>query len=193
MLLITPDGSVLSPFIKTNIKPHIERGKMHQISGIIVHQTGGSNTQSTLDSYNKPSADGAHFLIDKDGNIYQTASIFKKTHHVGKLRPRCVAEFRCSPPKWNPKATHWDEMNKKPPDRYPSNEDSIGIELVGDALPRAAPDSKKVYESVTFEQGHALQWLIAELSMTLGIASTEIFRHPVVSYKNATEASTAQW
>ena len=31
------------------------------------------------------SDNGAHFLIDRDGAVYQTASMHKKTWHVGKL------------------------------------------------------------------------------------------------------------
>ena len=39
---------------------------------------------------------GAHFLIDTDGTIYQTASLDKKTQHVGKIRSRCYEEEICS-------------------------------------------------------------------------------------------------
>src|ERR1035437_8490823 len=53
---------------------------------------GGANAQSALSSYNNPSANGTHFLIDKDGTIYQTASVFQQTWHVGKLRSRCRSE-----------------------------------------------------------------------------------------------------
>jgi N-acetyl-anhydromuramyl-L-alanine amidase AmpD len=81
------------------------------------------------------------------------------------------------------------------PDRFPANEDSIGIELVGEALPhgRSVPDAKKVYEQLTDAQNDSLKWLVAELSMTLNISTTEVFEHPTVSRKNPTEASTAQW
>src|SRR5260221_2436758 len=57
--------------IKPAIAPTIERGEMKEIHGIIVHQTGGSTAQSSIDSYKNPSANGAHFLIEKDGTIYQ--------------------------------------------------------------------------------------------------------------------------
>ena len=75
-----------------------------------------------------------------------------------------------------------------------SNSDSLGIELVCAAL---ANDPKKpddlTYETVTDAQNKSLQCLVAELEMTLGIATTEVFRHPTVSRKNASEASTAKW
>jgi hypothetical protein len=86
------------------------------------------------------------------------------------------------------------EMTKQGPDRYPSNEDSIGIELVGQAFPLNEKNAdKQVYESVTAAQNSSLKWLVGALAMQLGVPMTEIFRHPVVSQKNATEAVTAAW
>lgn len=174
---------------------------MRTVKGIIVHQTGGPTAQSTLDSYKNTSANGAHFLIGRDGTIYQTASLFKKTWHIGKLKARCVLENTCNPAeikalkRFNPTAEHKREMAKKTPARYPSNDDSIGVELVGEALPKGnkLPESKKAYQSVTDEQNSSLKWLISELSLTLGVSMSEIFRHPDVSRKNPTEASTARW
>lgn len=86
-------------------------------------------------------------------------------------------------------------MLKKVPARFPANQDSIGIELVGEALPRGGniPDEKKTYQTVTSEQNNALQWLIAELTLTLRISMSEVFRHPEVSRKNPTEAISAKW
>lgn len=86
-------------------------------------------------------------------------------------------------------------MAKQVPDRFPANIDSIGIEPVGEALPRgsAVPEDKKVYETVTEAQNASLAWLVRELSATLAIGATEVFRHPTVSRKNASEASTAKW
>jgi hypothetical protein len=90
--------------------------------------------------------------------------------------------------KWDPSGTHKSESSKSWPARYPSNEDSIGIELVGrfDA-------ATKTYETVTIKQNGSLKWLVTELSLTLRLRATEVFRHPTVSYKEPTEASTAQW
>lgn len=174
---------------------------MRVVRGLIVHQTGGASAQSSLDSYKRASANGAHFLIDKDGTIYQTASIKQQTWHVGKLKSRCMLEARCSVAeqklnaKFAPSLENKREMNKVVPDRFPSNQDAIGIELVGEALPRGAaiPEEKKTYEAVTAEQSDALRWLVRELSVTLNIPLTEVFRHPTVSRKNPSEASTAKW
>ncbi len=71
MLIIDRNGIAIHSLIKPAIAPTIERGEMKEIHGIIVHQTGGSTAQSSIDSYKNPSANGAHFLIEKDGTIYQ--------------------------------------------------------------------------------------------------------------------------
>lgn len=199
VLIINAMGHVLDPRIKLSICPHIERGPMSHVQGIIVHQTGSPTARSTLNSYG-PRANGAHFLIDKDGTIYQTASLLKQTAHVGRLRARCIARSTCSRTEthallnMSPSARNRHEMTKQVPDRYPSNEDSIGIELVGQAFPlNESKSDKQTYETVTLAQNVSLKWLVGALAMQLGVPMTEIFRHPVVSQKNATEAATAAW
>jgi len=201
MLHIDKQGLVLDVRVVNAIRPAIERGPLDIVRGVIVHQTGGSTAQSSLESYKRPSANGAHFLIDKDGTIYQTASVKKQTWHVGKIKNRCMLEARCTTEeqklykKFNPTRENKMEMKKTVPDRFPSNEDSIGIELVGEALPRdkTIPDEKKTYETVSEAQNNSLSWLIHELSAALHFRLIEVFRHPVVSRKNISEASTAKW
>lgn len=201
MLIIDAQGIVVDARIVNSVIPSIERGPMTSIAGIVVHQTGGDSSGSALASYRRTGANGAHFLIAKDGAIFQTASLKKKTWHIGKLKSRCMLEVRCDPAErklnatYNPAKEHEREMKKSVPDRFPSNHDSIGIELVGEALPRgsAVADAKKTYEQVTDAQNASLKWLVKELSATLNIALTEVFRHPVVSRKNPTEAGSATW
>ena len=97
--------------------------------------------------------------------------------------------IKCAAPKkWDPSSTHKSESSKTWPNRYPGNEDSIGIELVGkfDA-------ATKTYETVTSEQNGSLRWLVGELSITLKLLATEVFRHPTVSYKEPTEALSEKW
>jgi N-acetyl-anhydromuramyl-L-alanine amidase AmpD len=154
-----------------------------------------------LSSYQGASANGAHFLIDRDGTIYQTASLYQKTWHVGKLKARCLLRNQCTPTelsqlkKFSPAAEHDREKVKSVPDRFPSNDDSIVIELVGAPLPSAksVPEDKRAYESVSDEQNASLKWLVQMLNQALSIPLHEVFRHPEVSRKNPTEASTARW
>jgi hypothetical protein len=79
-------------------------------------------------------------------------------------------------------------MTKNVPERYPANIDSVGIELVG-----AFNEKSQQYALVTDLQNAALQWLVAEITSTFNVPMTEIFRHPEVSRKQASEASTAKW
>lgn len=193
MLHVDSQGYILHARVTRTPRPLIEREDLNQIRGIIVHQTGGSSGASSLSSYLQKNANGAHFLIDKDGTIHQVASLNKQTWHVGKLKARCVAEHSCSAAeltklkRFNPTAEHRMESAKQVPQRYPSNEDSVGIEIVG-ALTAAG-----VYEAVNAEQNTSLQWLVAEISSTYAIPLSEIFRHPVVSRKTPSEAETASW
>lgn len=97
--------------------------------------------------------------------------------------------------RFNPSKEGKRELPKNVPDRFPSNQDSIGIELVGEAFPRgnSVPDQKRAYQPITSKPNTSLQWLIAELVFTLKVPMPEVFRHPDVSRKNPTEASTAKW
>ncbi|MFY2090295.1 N-acetylmuramoyl-L-alanine amidase [Achromobacter xylosoxidans] len=205
MLNINKEGEVLNPRIRLARSLPLEHGPMEKVNGIIVHQTGAPSARSTLNSYTQPRASGAHFLIDRDGTIYQTASVYRRTWHVGALRARCLVRHSCSPAElktYNDLMKHrgWAiaigklEAKKAPPDRYPSNVDSIGIELVGDATPHNSPKDKLVhYQAATPAQNSSLSWLIGELKSSMNVPMTEIFRHPEVSYKNSHEAESARW
>lgn len=198
-------GYVRDAKVTLAIRPKIEHAYMGKINGIIVHQTGGSNAKGSLSSYEKDGANGAHFLIDKDGTIYQTASVYKSCHHVGNLKSRCMAEKRCT-------ATELKALDKKGPgrpigrveaekswpDRYPGNSDSIGIEIVGKDIKATEAERKKygvdtVYEPLTEAQQTSFGWLLRKLAATLQVQMTEVFTHPTVSWKNPTEGSSAQW
>ncbi|WP_454764515.1 peptidoglycan recognition protein family protein [Cupriavidus campinensis] len=204
MLFIDKNGRVDAERVKVKIFPNIERGPMEKVNGIVVHQTYSPTAESTFNSYRDKGANGAHFLIDKDGTIYQTASLLKRTNHVGYLKSRCIATHVCSPTEFRlassirgTKKLSDHEYNKTWPQRYPSNKDAIGIELVGMAyakdIPRKNEKPNLVYEDVTEAQNLSLRWLITELVRSFKVSTSEIYRHPHVSYKIVTEASTAKW
>jgi N-acetyl-anhydromuramyl-L-alanine amidase AmpD len=200
MFAINKDGHIQDARIKPAIAPSIERGPLKVVNGIIVHQTDSPTAAATLNGYRQTAPNGAHFLIDKDGTVYQTASLYKITFHVGWIKSRCIAEHRCSPVEMKalqgkkPGAAVGQIELKKPwPQRFPYNADSLGIELVGDALPKNAASDARTFETVTAQQQASLKWLVAELMATFGVKSTEVFRHYEVSWKNLTEAKTAAW
>jgi N-acetyl-anhydromuramyl-L-alanine amidase AmpD len=199
MLFISKQGYVDADRINIKIFHTIERRPMDKVNGIVVHQTGGSTAQSTFNSYQSVGANGAHFLIDKDGTIYQTASLRKTTDHVGKLKSKCLVKKTCSPIEFKKVFSMRNkymelsrfESRKKFPDRYPDNSDSIGVELVGGIASGAG--GNLIYEQVTDQQNDSLRWLVSELTDTLGVSMREIYRHPDLSYKVETEAKTAKW
>jgi len=199
MLFVDKNGLVDAERIIVKRFSTIERGKLNKVNGIVVHQTGGSTAESSFNSYNNTGANGAHFLIDKDGAIYQTASVFRVTNHVGNIRSRCYMEKTCTPSEIStikPLLNKYKQLSrleqKKPyPERYPANFDSLGIEIVG--KPTSGEGENAVYEKINDAQNSSLRWLMAELTDTLKVSMTEIFRHPEVSYKVKTEAGTARW
>lgn len=86
MLKIEASGMIYSSKIEKRRFPVVEKGNVKFVSGIIVHQTGAATAKSPFNSYSQYFANGAHFLIDKDGKIFQTASICRQTWHVCKLK-----------------------------------------------------------------------------------------------------------
>lgn len=80
------------------------------------------------------------------------------------------------------------EAARSVPARFPANSDSIGIEVVG-----AAPPPGKKYEIATDAQNLSLKWLVQSLIVTFKIDRREVWRHPIVSYKEAEEAKSCKW
>ncbi|MEW5288896.1 peptidoglycan recognition family protein [Erwinia papayae] len=203
MLFIDKNGMTDAERIVKKRFTTIERQDLNQINGIVVHQTYSKTSNSTFNSYQNKNSTGAHFLIDKDGTIYQTASLYKVTWHVGQMKSRCYLEKKCPPGdlkvisalerSWrNYQKVSDIERKKAFPSRFPANSDSIGIEIVGMAY-KVDESKEDIYEPVNDRQNSSLKWLIAELTETLHVARAEIYRHPEIARKNLTEASTAKW
>ena len=208
-LYIDRVGIVDAERIKVKIFPLIERGKLGAVNGIVVHQTNSPTAQGAFNSYSQKRPDGtapngAHFMIDKDGQIYQTASLFRVANHVGSLKSRCVITQKCTPTELRSartlekikgnrdraKAIHANERVKSFPDRFPMNEDAVGIEIAGLAT---GPTDHQIFEPVNDRQNSSLKWLIRELVETFNVSMQEIYRHPAIGRKNETEASSAKW
>lgn len=196
------NGRLISGKVIDKINPKIEKGAMAQVNGLIVHQTGGATAASALGNYNN-GAEGAHFLIDKDGTIYQTARVTQKCWHVGKINSKCQQLKTCTPAELQTVSgilhqkglsyklrlmnLHRHEMKKPYPDRYPSNDDSLGIEIVSEYSPKTG------YVAATAAQNDALRWLVSALERLLALSHADVFRHPTVSQKQPTEAASARW
>ena len=143
------NGELQDTKVTKQIYKGLHHGKIAKVNAIVVHQTGAPSAQHTFNSYQSASH-GAHFLIDKQGTIYQTALINQIAHHVGRLKSKCIDQpASCNKNELTAanavylqkgisysvrvKNLHAHEKSKSYPDRYPTNSDSIPIEslLVG--------------------------------------------------------------
>lgn len=199
MSRVDKDGMLVDARVVRRRFSTIEHRSLKGVHAIVVHQTGAATSDHTFNSY-RSGGNGAHFLIDKNGQIYQTASLKSRCYHVGRLiKAKCltISKNNCGSAEmakalamsWTKQIKAIDEIEraKSYPHRYPVNSDSVGIEIVGEAT------GTKSYETVTPQQNASLRWLIGELYTQFGLTSDNVYRHPEVSYKNPDEASSATW
>ncbi|PXF29915.1 hypothetical protein WH50_18365 [Pokkaliibacter plantistimulans] len=198
MLLVDKDGWVNSPTVEKAEYPAIEHGPIGQINAIVLHRTGAPTARSTLAAYSNKTA-GAHFLISETGKIYQTASLGQKCWHVGQLRSRCEKAHSCSDEEarkitdiLNRKNTGWSkkftlisrmEAAKPYPLRFPSNNDSIGIEITG-----TLADSSHRYETPNDLQLKSVYWLLDGLISKYGVTLEDIYAHGPIAHKDENES-----
>ena len=164
-------------------------GSRSDTNGIVLHRTGGSTAASALNQW-KNDGLGTHFIIDENGKIIQTADVDAKTSHVGRIRSRCADTGACSAEEsaaikeigWNPGRINAREQAKPYPSRYPTNSDSIGIEVVGSY--NASADS---YSAATASQLNALNALVGALQAKYDLRNDDVYRHSQVSYKAGNE------
>jgi N-acetyl-anhydromuramyl-L-alanine amidase AmpD len=197
------NGKLIASRVIDKVMSKIEKGALTKVNAIIVHQTGSDSADSSLSSYSG-GVTGAHFLIDKDGAIFQTARIDQKCWHVGNIKSRCSELKTCSPEDLKEinsilfkKGESYEirvrnlsqhEAKKIYPDRYPTNDDALGIELVGRFDARSGS-----YDIVTKPQNDSLIWLLSILESSLSLSNEDVYRHPQVSYKQPSEAESAKW
>jgi len=199
MSSINADGMLNDVRVIQRRFPSIEHGRLAQVRAIVVHQTDSTTAESTLHGYVNQMT-GAHFLVGKDGQIYQTASTSKQCYHIGRLiKSKCLtlSITGCKSPAMAKalaltgvsqfRAIDSVERQKNYPDRYPVNSDSVGIEMVG----RHIDDNH--YEPLTGAQDESLHWLLRELFTHFALRASDVYRHPEVSYKNPGEARSAAW
>lgn len=187
---VDKDGYFTDPAITRKPIPALEKGDLPQINAIVLHRTESATAQSALNSFK--TGTGAHFLIDKDGTIYQTASLNEKTYHVGKIKSRCMEEGTCTPEEsktikdmgWNPGKLHNHEAAKAYPDRFPMNGDSVGIEVVGSYNAKT-----KTWDAPTPEQKAAIAKLVGMLQSEYGLQNNDVYQHDKISYKTPGEGA----
>jgi N-acetyl-anhydromuramyl-L-alanine amidase AmpD len=194
-------GLMVDKSVEVKTYPSIEHGALLSVTSIVLHRTDSSTAASVLNAYKSGQKTGAHFLIEKDGKIYQTASLERICWHVGILQPRCVNESTCDPTElkninallhqkglsFSKRARNVSshENTKAYPLRYPANSDSVGIEVVGRFLP-----STKDYEAPTQSQLFQTKWLTQQLvdHYKLKLLS-DVYSHGAIARKEATEGA----
>ena len=167
-MLTIKNGIVQDSRITVDLIPTIAHGPLGPIHAIILHQTGSETAAGTLAGYrSEAKGTGTHFLIDRDGTIYQTVRLTQKCWYIGPIKSRCFEEHVCAPDEVKTyngyikqgfstfvRKSAIDELKKPYPRRYPSNSDAIGIELVAMGVGASS------YQPVTTEQQRSLDWLI---------------------------------
>lgn len=182
----------------------IEHYLMLHVHGIVIHQTGGDKGEGTIQQYkNSRNGIGAHFLITEKGIIIQTARVNRQAYHVGNIKSLCLDTKACvvQPGKrtspehdilygkgsYGKRIGNLSEYEKKkgPALRYPSNNDSIGIEVVG------APVDGKYPEPNAAQRAALLTLILILLGKFPEINKHNIYCHSQVSYKNESEGVKA--
>ena len=194
------DGELVSDRVKTKFYTGIEHGKLLEVLAIVVHQTGAATANSTFSNY-EDGGNGAHFLIDQNGAIYQTAHLDKQCHHIGQISSRCYKAVNCAPDDlkeirkimFNQGDKYWakkmqkHESEKDYPDRFPLNSEALGVEIVGKYV------EGKGFDPVTEAQNASLGWLVGVLDDLYGLTGDDTYRHGEIGRKQPDEAKTASW
>ena len=118
----------------------------------------------------------------------------KQTWHVGNIRARCAQEGSCSASEKTAidkllsqqksyaerirEVSNREIQTKDYPDRYPTNQDAIGIEIVGRDYTKATP-----------EQLSAVRDLVEALKDRFGLSNDDVYAHGTISYKDPQEGS----
>jgi N-acetyl-anhydromuramyl-L-alanine amidase AmpD len=195
------NGKINDERVQVKIYPSIEHGKIHMVTSIVLHRTDSISASSTFLAYANKKESGAHFLIDKNGQIYQTANLNQMCWHVGILLSRCLIEKDCDPKElktitalihetglpFGSRARNLSrhEAVKKYPLRYPSNADSIGIEVVGKFWP-----AKKSFDIPTLAQFKSMKWLVGIILKEYNLnLITDAYAHGAIARKQIAEGA----
>jgi hypothetical protein len=191
------DGYLTDPNITRTPIPALERNPLPDLNAIVMHRTMGSTAQGTIDHWsgqNRPY--GTHFLIDRDGTIHQTASLNNNTAHVGNIRSRGEVEGTLTPEGQRELAatrrlptSDYDDVSRLEsarayPQRYPTNRDSIGIEVVATYNERTS-----TWQEPTEAQRASIQRLVGTLQQNYGLNDRDVYEHDRISYKTQGEGS----
>jgi len=178
-------------------KSILEHGELKSIKAIVLHRTDSEKVESIIGS----SDEGTHFWIEKDGTVFQAASLFKKTWHVGsglyskKKDETGIGDYENV---WPHKKRGELELKKNYPDRYPINSDSVGIEVAGKWMKTEGKykngkyknENKGIWEDLTPEQFQSIVCLCKVLKRLFKLSNQDIYAHDDIKPKTYGEASS---
>jgi len=167
----------------------LELGAITGPVAIVMHRTVSTSAESALSAFTR--GIGTHFVIDKDGTTYQCADLRRRTAHVGPIRSRCFIEDTCPLVEtttftgWTSRMKcHDHEKVKRYPDRYPMNEDSVGIEVV--AMYDATLGK---WDAANPPQSLSIHFLVDFLKDEYGLSYADIYQHDEIAWKTAGEGA----
>lgn len=166
----------------------LENGPIDGPKAIVLHRTDSYTVDSALRSFQ--SGIGTHFIVAKDGAVTQAASLLNRTAHVGKIKSRAAESGSPAGEAalikgwgWAPAKIYNHEKSKSYPDRYPMNQDSVGIETV------AKHRGDSGWEAPTAEQSASIATIVRILKDTYGLGEDDIYEHDNISYKTDGEGA----
>lgn len=194
-------GYLTDPGITHTPIERISHSRMPQVNGIVLHRTESSTAASTLSTWRaRDAGTGAHFLIDLDGTTHQTVSVDRQAWHVGAIRSRgevdgvITAEdqrdldrARNGQAEWRGpavRAVSRVESTRPYPERYPTNADSVGIEVVGRYRP-----ATETWDDPTPEQVVSIRLLMESLQRNFGLTDKDVYQHDAISRKTPGEGA----
>lgn len=148
-----------------------------KVHALVLHRTAGSTLTSALNSM--VPAQAAHLYVDTDGGIYQGVSLQCNASHVGRIRPRNENRTPAT------KEKHYAEIAKDYPERYPFNEDSLGIEVVGTMIEE--PIWTALTEAQILSTARLTNFIITQFGL---VSAIDIYAHEVISSKKEGEGLT---
>ncbi|WP_305806529.1 peptidoglycan recognition family protein [Stenotrophomonas sp. YIM B06876] len=198
---IGADGFLMDRGVVHTPISRIQHGVMEQVNGIVLHRTESSTASGTLQAWRTGAGGtGAHFLIDKDGTIHQSVSVDQQAWHVGAIRSRGEVEGTITPAdqrelrsartgqaEWKApaaRAVGRVEASRPYPERYPTNADSVGIEVVGRYDP-----STRTWDAPTAEQSASIRQLVGILQHNFGLNDHDVYEHDAISRKTPGEGA----
>ena len=135
-------------------------------------------------------------MIGKDGTITQTARLGQWTYHVGpNIKSMCKETRSCGAQELSAaqkvrgiENLTKHELQKSYPNRYPTSQESIGIEVVSEY-----EKSSDSYAAPTKGQTASLKALVGALRKEYGLSEKDVLTHSEISYKAGKEGSKLEY